>query len=364
MSGIETLNLLFRFATVGLQVLIILRMITDLTFKPFKWLFIGLSICGIGYVVASSGTLFARHPITVLWFVPLTFPIGWLFWTSALALFEDGFSIRPFHWAVLGTVLVLSSAEFYFSIQIMGPAGGLFPLINDIMNLTMVSHALYVAWHGREADLLEGRRSFRLLFVGAVGLLIGVIVSFELSFAILGYEEASGELLLLAAVAIWAIVLLLTLQLLSLRPDSLLVELAAPAPASERVAIDPADQALYQKLQRAMETDEAYRTEGLTIGALAETLGTPEHQLRKLINQSMGFKNFNAYLNTYRLAVAKADLSNLELARKQVLTIALDAGYASLGPFNRAFKEETGQTPTEFRKQALAAAAKQKEQNT
>jgi AraC-like DNA-binding protein len=33
-----------------------------------------------------------------------------------------------------------------------------------------------------------------------------------------------------------------------------------------------------------------------------------------------------------------------------VTTIALDAGFQSLGPFNRAFKSETGVTPTEYRR--------------
>ena len=37
-----------------------------------------------------------------------------------------------------------------------------------------------------------------------------------------------------------------------------------------------------------------------------------------------------------------------------VLTIALDAGFASITPFNRAFKADTGLTPTEFRQMALA----------
>ena len=37
-----------------------------------------------------------------------------------------------------------------------------------------------------------------------------------------------------------------------------------------------------------------------------------------------------------------------------VLTIAMDAGFQSIGPFNRAFKADTGLTPTEFRRDALA----------
>jgi AraC-like DNA-binding protein len=32
----------------------------------------------------------------------------------------------------------------------------------------------------------------------------------------------------------------------------------------------------------------------------------------------------------------------------------MDAGFQSLGPFNRAFKAETGVTPTEFRRTQLS----------
>jgi AraC-like DNA-binding protein len=32
-----------------------------------------------------------------------------------------------------------------------------------------------------------------------------------------------------------------------------------------------------------------------------------------------------------------------------VLTLALDCGYASIGPFNRAFKARFGVTPTQYR---------------
>ena len=39
----------------------------------------------------------------------------------------------------------------------------------------------------------------------------------------------------------------------------------------------------------------------------------------------------------------------------RTLTIALDAGFSSLGPFNRAFKAETGVTPSEYRRQALGS---------
>jgi AraC-like DNA-binding protein len=41
------------------------------------------------------------------------------------------------------------------------------------------------------------------------------------------------------------------------------------------------------------------------------------------------------------------------LAGRPILSIALDLGFASIGPFNRAFKAITGLTPGDFRQQAV-----------
>src|SRR5262249_54345619 len=96
-----------------------------------------------------------------------------------------------------------------------------------------------------------------------------------------------------------------------------------------------------------------WRREGLTIGALADELATPEHRLRRLINDHLGARNFAAFVNAHRIAAAKALLADPTNARKSVSAIAFDLGFGSLGPFNRAFKEVAGVTPTEFRKAAV-----------
>jgi AraC-like DNA-binding protein len=83
----------------------------------------------------------------------------------------------------------------------------------------------------------------------------------------------------------------------------------------------------------------------------------PEYRLRGLINDGLGHRNFNAFLNRYRLDDAKAALADPHQAEVPVLTIALDAGFQSLAPFNRAFKADTGLTPTEFRRRAAAGPA-------
>lgn len=103
-----------------------------------------------------------------------------------------------------------------------------------------------------------------------------------------------------------------------------------------------------------MTIERAYRREGLTIGLLAVKLAMPEHRLRVLINDGLGHRNFNAFLNRYRIEEAKAALADPAQIGVPVLTIALDAGFQSLAPFNRAFKTDTGLTPTEFRRRAVA----------
>ena len=71
-----------------------------------------------------------------------------------------------------------------------------------------------------------------------------------------------------------------------------------------------------------------------------------EAALRDLINQELGYRNFNDFLHHHRLQEAAERLAREDLP---VLTIALDCGYGSIGPFNRAFKQRHGVTPTEFR---------------
>jgi AraC-like DNA-binding protein len=130
---------------------------------------------------------------------------------------------------------------------------------------------------------------------------------------------------------------------------------AAVAIRKDVPAAEPVDPAVLGELERLMTVERLYRREGLTIGDLAAKLGLPEHRLRRTINRALGFRNFSEYLNRHRLADAKQALADPTQRDVPVLTIALDAGFQSLSPFNRAFKADTGMTPTEFRRRAEGA---------
>jgi len=111
-------------------------------------------------------------------------------------------------------------------------------------------------------------------------------------------------------------------------------------------------QAELDKLNLFIE-EKKFTETNLTIKKLAINLSIPEHQLRELINQQLGFKNFSSFLNSHRVPAACSQFQDINNIRKPILSIALDLGYGSIGPFNRAFKDIAGKTPTEYRKQYI-----------
>jgi AraC-like DNA-binding protein len=90
----------------------------------------------------------------------------------------------------------------------------------------------------------------------------------------------------------------------------------------------------------------------LKVADLAKRLEVPEYKVSQCITGALGFPNFNQMINHWRVERAKAMLADDRYADLPVLTIALDCGFGSIGPFNRAFKAHTGVTPTQFRSDA------------
>ena len=131
----------------------------------------------------------------------------------------------------------------------------------------------------------------------------------------------------------------------------------APLAASPGLDLTPADRLVLTRLEIAMDQDAVWRGEDLSITALAALVGAPEHRLRKLINGVLGHRNFADYVNGRRIEAAKIALANPDMALKSISTIAYELGFASLGPFNRAFRAATGVTPSEWRASRTPAPA-------
>lgn len=301
------------------------------------------------YLLISDTVL--REQITALLPVLTLFAIAVPFclWSFARAVFEAPW---PSKWLVSGFVLLgISVWGFYLGQSYFEP--GLWPIADGglhVASLVAVGHALFMAAGGRPDDLVERRRRFRVAFIAIVGVQVAAVLMVEFFLP----EPGPSWLDLLNVSAIAVLTIALAVPLLRLDP-----EFFALAPASdvegtpaEIDTLKPAESVLKMALSKTM-SEGAFRQSGLTIRSLAEQLKSPEHQLRKLINGHLGYRNFSAFLNSHRIPEAKRLLSDPNQVRTPVLTIALDLGYGSLGPFNRAFKTTTGMTPTEFRRTSI-----------
>lgn len=350
------IDTLLRGMTVGAEVLIALVFLAR---RPLTWRR-GL---GAAFILAAACYMINTSVPLVEAVGPLIVPIGIMsiiapvvFWWFSQSLFDDGFRLR---WpALVPLLLVAPLVVFHFT----GVTGVLWTSGIVLARLVMIAafgHAIYSALRYFNDDLIEGRRRFRIIFAVAVGV-TGFIINYSET---VGFrDEPPPWVLLFQASALLAMTLSFGVWLLSMKsevldgaPVAADVATIGAAPAIDGPALRAADRPAYDRLVELMAAG-AWREEGLSVAALASKVGLPEHQLRALINGQLGYRNFSAFLNTYRLAEARRLLADPREARRQVLQVALDVGYGSIAPFNRAFKEATGMTPTEFRKDALGEA--------
>lgn len=265
------------------------------------------------------------------------------FWLFASSWFDDDFELRPWHIvAVVAVVACGLAGNYLYAVEQLRvtPIGAVW----RVSSIICVLLGLWASLKGRAADLVEPRRRVRLALAIVVAVVILWIVVAEIGVASWPPPDswrvtnAFGMLVLAATVA---------LATLGWRDPALIAAPSKPVAAPLRPEFD--DAPLLARLDTDMRHDRLYRQDGLTITAVAARLGVPEYRLRRAINQGLGARNFNAYLNGFRLAEAEEALADPEQREVPILTIAMDAGFGSLAPFNRAFRDRHGCTPTEYR---------------
>ncbi len=105
-----------------------------------------------------------------------------------------------------------------------------------------------------------------------------------------------------------------------------------------------------QELKQLMERRQPYLNPTITIFELAKLINMQPHQLSKLINKEFSC-NFFEYINSYRIESFKKCMLENKFKDFTLLGVAFECGFNSKSAFNRIFKEQTGLTPGEFKKQ-------------
>ncbi|TWJ03188.1 AraC-like DNA-binding protein [Mucilaginibacter frigoritolerans] len=122
-------------------------------------------------------------------------------------------------------------------------------------------------------------------------------------------------------------------------------------PAKEEIfqsALQPDDLKRYQlKLEKFMEEHKPFLDPELTIEKLGELTRIKKLLLSQTLNKAFN-KNFFTFIKEYRIRHVEVELRNKSNAERTIMDIAYMSGFNSKTGFNRAFKEVTGKTPTEY----------------
>lgn len=282
------------------------------------------------------------------------------FWMIlAYSLFQDRKRTPPWMIAVFAVQVLLSAINAFGYVgrdssvlqseaypAIVNFAFGPLPIA---MESAFALLALYWAVRGWHVDLDASRRFLRALFlIGVGGLSFGISVT-ELYLLGSPYvSRAAFDNLITLIMAVGYVAVALAVLRFDDRVLERLVHRASPLPDPEA---DPAVDRQLGALRRALEEEKIYLTPGLSIGDLARHVAMPEYRLRALINKKLGYRNFNTLLHEYRLRDACERLTDPSTAHLPILTIALDVGYQSITPFNQAFRDSMGCTPSVYRQQ-------------
>jgi putative ABC transport system permease protein len=125
----------------------------------------------------------------------------------------------------------------------------------------------------------------------------------------------------------------------------------APASSAPAFVKELIPSALKEKgiwLKRMLKVNAYYQDPELTLPLLAEKLSLHSNELSKIIN-TVFRKNFNDFINEYRIAVVIQRMRDKAYDHLTLLGIAFESGFNSKTTFNRAFKQMTGHSPAAYK---------------
>ena len=274
------------------------------------------------------------------------------FWLFNASLFDDHFRLKPWKIVLVGVTVMLPAIATLTDESSTSLLGLILIELPQLLELVLLSLALFAIARYWRIDLVQSRRQLRLWLSGFNGIYIFTIVLFEQ--LIFPNERWVTEYQYVTS----AFALLIT-NFLLLRVNGDLLNPLMPMPSeplfNKKAVVGKIDEAkpsaeFLEQLRVVMVDRRLYAEMGLTIGRLAKELDLQEYKLRQMINIQLSYRNFSDFLNSYRINETAQRLRDENDKDLSILTISLDVGFRSLSSFNKAFKNTYGQTPTEYRK--------------
>jgi AraC-like DNA-binding protein len=303
-----------------------------------SWWVIIFSLCVISYLIVDQKDLDETLQVFIIWGA---FSLSFFFWLLSKSIFDDGFRFNAWYLIPLSFQLLLHYYIFYFY-------NGSYVWLKfspQLVDFGFLLLGVWEAYRTKDADLINQRIQFRNIFILSTALLIGLTLIADI---IMANSEPNFLLPLVQKGSIVLLTFYCIYHEFELS-SSFFIKIKQVSEVAEK-RHSPEEQNIIQAIEQMLKHDKVYRKEGLSIGELSKLINEQEYKVRRAINGSMGYRNFNDFLNHHRVIEAKAMLRNPEQHKLTILEIAYHLGYSSIGPFNKAFKSATGTTPTSYRK--------------
>ncbi|MEO1108057.1 MAG: helix-turn-helix transcriptional regulator [Pseudomonadota bacterium] len=186
--------------------------------------------------------------------------------------------------------------------------------------------------------------SFWFLSAAVSILTVSEAVGFEVQDELLDFLESLALLFLFWVIGIWG---------LRQRPGLTRTPVSDPPDPDEpserkykKSALDEERAArIAKKIETAMSQDLLYREPNLSLWDLAKHIGVTSHYVSQTLNAKLNSTFFD-YINRWRINDAIEQLTSTD---ETILNIAYDVGFNSRSAFYKAFKRETGKTPSDVR---------------
>ena len=108
---------------------------------------------------------------------------------------------------------------------------------------------------------------------------------------------------------------------------------------------DSFSEELKEQLLMLFKEEKIYKESNISLGILAQRLGTTRHNVSQVINEHFDL-NFFHLVNRYRIEEAKEIFKNDQNRNLNIIDVAYDVGFNNKVTFNKAFKAETNMTPS------------------
>ena len=303
-----------------------------------------------------------------------------VFWLLSRSLFRTDNAISSHHiayvivislfFALYKTLLLLSETTFPDQESLT-----LFiKILKEVLIIFASSIVVLSFWEGLNGFRSSGEREkyLRLLYLGTFLLCTMIMkvsdVVFDDSMVKPDFIKSAIILTILINTQI-----VLYFRFHKAHPDDTLCDDSADAETDESVKADEsvkeaesvktgdsnadnlAELELAKDIEALIVNEKLYLTHHLTVGVLAKRLSLPEYKVSRIIKGLLNGANFNRYVNKYRIEHAKKLLVEPQNSEWSTLVVGLESGFSSIEPFRRAFKQETGLTPSQYKEEFLSS---------